>query len=212
MAPVSAPVVNVETQTDVEGFEVTLGPGVSYHSVGGAHVRRADSDIPGDLYRLYEIAGAPHVGVDPECSASSSFPTDAFLRAALLRLIRWAEEGMAPPSAARIELATSGEVSESAVDPAGNALGGVRSPFVDVPLSTYKVHAESGGMFMLTGDERPLARDMLVQQYGTEQTYMERFTTSLDEAIAAGFLLQIDRDSLLVTRAIQARDAFRRKH
>jgi hypothetical protein len=67
MAPVPVPVVNIETQTDVEGFEVTVSPGFDYRSIGGAHVRRADSDTPGDLYRLYEIAGAPHVGVDPEC-------------------------------------------------------------------------------------------------------------------------------------------------
>ncbi len=209
MVPVSAPVVNVETQTDIEGFEVTLSPGVGYRSMGGAHVRRPDSDAPGDLYRLYEIAGAPHVGVDPECGSSSSFPTEAFLRAGLMRLIRWAEDGVAPPSSSRIELALTGEVSEAAVDAVGNAIGGVRSPFVDVPLSTYKVHAESGGMFMLTGDERPLPPHLLVQRYQTEEKYMEQFAASLDDAIAAGFLLQMDRDFLLAARALQAHEAFR---
>ncbi len=167
MTAVPVPVVNVETQTDIEGFEVTVSPGFDYRSIGGAHVRRSDSDAPGDLYRLYEVAGSPHVGVDPECSASSSFPTDAFLRAGLARLIRWAEDGVVPPWSPRIELAVTGEVSAAAVDDAGNALGGVRSPFVDVPLSTYKVHAESGGMFMLTGDEQPLPQEVLVQRYGT---------------------------------------------
>jgi hypothetical protein len=209
MAPVSVPVVNVETQTDIEGFEVALSPGVGYRSIGGAHLRRPDSDAPGDLYRLYEIAGAPHVGVDPECGSSSSFPTEAFLRAGLIRLIRWAEDGVAPPSSSRIELAVAGEVSEAAVDGVGNAIGGVRSPFVDVPLSNYKVHAESGGMFMLTGDERPLPRHVLVQRYETEENYMEQFTASLDEAIAAGFLLQMDREFLLAARASQAHEAFR---
>jgi Alpha/beta hydrolase domain len=103
----------------------------------------------------------------------------------------------------------AGEVSEAAVDGVGNAIGGVRSPFVDVPLSNYKVHAESGGMFMLTGDERPLPRHVLVQRYETEENYMEQFTASLDEAIAAGFLLQMDREFLLAARASQAHEAFR---
>jgi hypothetical protein len=212
MAPVSVPVVNLETQTDIEGFEVKLSPEVGYRSIGGAHVRRPDSDAPGDLYRLYEIAGAPHVGVDPECDSSSSFPTEAFLRAGLMRLIRWAEDGVVPPSSPRIGLAVSGEVSEAAVDDVGNAVGGVRSPFVDVPLSSYKVHAESGGMFMLTGDERPLPGHVLIQRYQTEEQYMEQFTASLDEAIAAGFLLQMDRECLLATRASQAHEAFRQSN
>jgi hypothetical protein len=203
-------VVNVETQTDIEGFEVTVSPGFDYRSIGGAHVRRSDSDAPGDLYRLYEVAGAPHVGVDPACSASSSFPTDAFLRAGLARLISWAEDGVVPPSSPHIELAVTGEVSAAAVDDAGNALGGVRSPFVDVPLSTYKVHAESGGMFMLTGDEQPLPHEVLVQRYGTVEEYLRQFTASLDATIATGSLLEADRDTLLAARAAQARDAFGR--
>ena len=170
MRGVSAPVVNVETQTDVEGFVVTLGEGLQYQSVGGGHVRRPDNDGQRDLYRLYEIAGAPHIGTDPECSASSSFPTDAFIRAAAVRLIRWAEDAVAPPSSARIELAVTGEVSKAAGDDVGNAIGGVRSPFVDVPLSTYGAHAESGGLYMLTGDERPLHPAWLAQRYGQSTT------------------------------------------
>ena len=208
MTAVSAPIVNIETQTDIEGFEITMSDPFTYRSIGGAHVRRSDSDTPGDLYRLYEIAGAPHVGVDPECSASSSFPTDAFLRAGLRRLIRWAEEGEVPPRSPRIDLAVSGEVSEAAVDDVGNATGGVRSPFLDVPLSTYNVHAEGGGMFMLTGDERPLPRHMLVQRYGSVDEYMRQFTASLGATIRAGFLLESDRESILATRETQAHEAF----
>ena len=208
MTPVAVPVVDVETQTDVEGLTFDLGGGVTYQYVGGAHVRRPDSDDPADRFRLYEIAGAPHVGVDPECPSSSSFATDAFLRAAAVRLIRWVEDDVAPPSRARIELDVAGEVSTPSHDEFGNALGGLRSPFVDLPLSTYKVHAESGGMFMLTGDEIPLAHDTVVEQYQTLESYLQRFRVALDATIAAGDLLSIDRDELLAAQEAKARVAF----
>jgi hypothetical protein len=208
LTAVAAPVVEVETQTDVEGFVADLGGGVVYRSVGGAHVRRADRDEPGDRYRLYEIAGSPHVGEDPGCSSSSSFPTGAFVRAAAARLIRWVEEGVAPPLCPRIEIEVAGDVSVAAVDEVGNAIGGMRSPFIDLPLSTYKVHAESGGLFMLTGDEIPLPGDTLVRRYQTLDSYMQQFTAALDATIAAGDLLPIDRDELLSSQEAKARSAF----
>jgi Alpha/beta hydrolase domain len=208
LTAVAVPVLDVETQTDVEGFVADLGGGVVYRSVGGAHVRRADSDDRADRYRLYELAGAPHVGEDPDCPASSSFPTDAYVRAAAARLIRWAEEDVAPPRHPRIELAVAGDVSVAAVDEVGNALGGVRSPFVDLPLSTYKVHARSGGLFMLTGDEIPLAGDTVMRRYRTLESYLEQFTAALDSTTAAGDLLLLDRDSLLSSQEAKARAAF----
>jgi Alpha/beta hydrolase domain len=209
MTAVAVPVLDVETQTDVEGLTVDLGGGVVYESVGGAHVRRADGDDPGDCFRLYEIAGAPHVGEDPECPSSSSFPTDAFLRAAAVRLIRWVEDDVAPPSCHRIELEVAGEISVPAVDEFGNAVGGLRSPFIDLPLSTYKVHADSGGLFMLTGDEIPLSHDVVVQKYQTLESYLQQFNDALDATIEAGDLLSIDRDELLASQEVKARVAFR---
>ena len=58
-----------------------------------------------DRYRLYELAGAPHVARLDGCEGSgSSFPTSAFVRAALRLLFEWAEDGLIPPRAARISL------------------------------------------------------------------------------------------------------------
>ena len=120
---VDAPVIDVEPQTDVEGFAVTVptallkqagpagadaikSPTFTYTDVGGAKERRNDSDTTRDQYRLFEIPGAPHVaGAGDGCIGSSSFPTQYFTRAAAALLARWAEDGAAPPRAPRIELA-----------------------------------------------------------------------------------------------------------
>jgi Alpha/beta hydrolase domain len=85
-----------------------------------------------------------HAGRIPSCDGEgSSFPIASFMRGAVDLLYRWAEDGEAPPTAERIELATSDVVSAAAVDATGNPLGGVRSPFVDVPLVQYAVPSSS---------------------------------------------------------------------
>ena len=117
--------IDVEPQTDVEGFAVTVptellkraglagadaikSPTFTYTDVGGARERRNDSDTRRDQYRLFEIPGAPHVaGAGDGCIGSSSFPTQYFTRAARASG-GWVEDGAAPPRAPRIELARLG--------------------------------------------------------------------------------------------------------
>lgn len=225
LPPVDVPVVDIEPQTDVQGFAVEVPtelarqegfagaeeietPTFEYVNVGGATVRRDDNDTPTDRYRLYEIAGAPHSRNDETCDGESTFPTRAFVRAAAAHLARWAEEGVAPPTAPRIELERLDEVSVAATDEYGNARGGVRSPFVDVPLFTYQVHTGPGPLCVLAGSESPLPADVLLERYGDADTYLAEFTASLDATIEAGFLLELDRQAILDTTRASAAEVF----
>jgi hypothetical protein len=209
MGGVDVPVVEVETQTDVEGFTARLSSGYIHTAPGSAHIRRADSDRSGDPYRLYEVAGAPHTAKGTDCDGGgSSFPTPAFLRAALLHLFRWAEHEITPPRAARIELATRDVVSAVRVDEYGNAIGGVRSPFVDVPLARYEVHSGPGAKCLLVGRETALSRDVLAERYGNLEAYLREFGDSLDATVAAGFLLPQDRAMVAAEVTAKARRAF----
>jgi Alpha/beta hydrolase domain len=178
-------------------------------NAGGATVRRPDSEVPGDRFRLYEVAGAAHAEWMPGCDGNgSTFPTSAFVRAALRRLFEWAENGIAPPRSSPIELATFDVVSVAAVDPDGNALGGVRSPFVDVPLSRFDVHSTGGARCVLVGRETPLAQSVLARRFADAEAYLQRFTESLDDTIATGFLLEDDRAALLAAQAARAGTVF----
>jgi hypothetical protein len=123
-------------------------------------------------------------------------------------LARWAEDDVAPPKAPRIELATLDDVSVTENDEHGNALGGVRSPFVDVPLFRYAVHTGPGPFCILSGNETSLGAEVLERLYGDEDGYMEAFTASLDETIDAGFLLQLDRQPILDVQRARANEAF----
>jgi hypothetical protein len=199
MQPVDVPVVDFETQHDVEGWTREMLPGVQYTSRGGASVRRSDSDAATDKYRLFEIAGASHSSVKRDCGGTAStFPVPMFVRAAAAQLFRWAEEGIPPTEAPRIAMETLDTVSTPSSDEFGNAPGGVRSPFVDVPLVKYQVVVGGTGLeCAFSGTETPIAPEVLESRYGNADAYMDEFTDSLDAAIEAGFLLESDRSDIL---------------
>lgn len=204
MPPTGAPVIEVQPQSDVEGFRFD-----EFVNPGSASVRWPDSDTSADRFRLYEIAGAPHAAKIVGCDGDgSSLPTAAFVRAALRNLFRWAEDDIAPPTAARIELDVDDTVARAAVDRFGNGRGGVPSPFLNVPIARYEAHSTPGPVCALAGRETPLSYQVLADRYGDPQSYLAEFTGSLDEIITAGFLLEADRDAILQAQAVKAKAAF----
>jgi hypothetical protein len=204
MPPVGVPVIEVQSQSDVEGFGFD-----EFVNPGSASVRRADSDAAGDRFRLYEIAGAPHAAKIIGCDGDgSSFPLAAYVRAALRNLFRWAEDDITPPSAPRIELEADDLVARAAVDRFGNARGGVPSPLLDVPVARYEAHSTPGPVCALAGREVALPYEVLADRYGDLRTYLAEFTISLDEIIQAGFLLEDDRAAILEAQTAKAHAAF----
>jgi len=209
---VRVPVITVQSETDVI-------------MLGGFRGRRPD----GDRFRLWEIAGAAHFdtyglfaahrddGSLPVAElAALMAPTDEVmgqkaaslvnsgpqqhyvLNAALAHLEAWVRHGSPPPRADRLE--TTGDESPALVlDELGNALGGVRTPWVDVPVAALSGLGQQGAVFtVLFGVTMPFDRARLDRLYpnGREQ-YLAAFESSLDEAIGSGFVLEADRDEIL---------------
>ena len=199
----TSPIVNVESQTDVRGFSVA-----SYTNPGEASVRRADNDAPKDRYRLYEIPGASHAAKIPSCDhQGTTFPLRSFERAALTNLYAWSEHGTRPPRSPRLETSAIGAVSTFPLDADGNALGGVRSPFVDRALARYEPSDTPGPFCALTGVETPLDPATLHARYPTVRSYMSKFTASLDQAIKRRVLLRADRAAILDETRTKAEQA-----
>jgi hypothetical protein len=63
----------------------------------------------------------------------SRFPTNVAFDAMMDNLDRWSRTGIAPPRADWIQR----NGNTTVVDEHGNVVGGVRSPYVDVPTSTW---------------------------------------------------------------------------
>ena len=210
---VGVPVVNLEDQSGVEGFTAELPESAQallgqkdYTDVSSASVRRADSDKTGDQYRLYEVAGMPHAaGSGGTCTGpDSTFPDSAVTRGALSLLTRWVETGQKPPSAPRIKMTEIAKVSKTAVDENGNAVGGVRSPYLDDALVRYDVHAPGAITCQLVGHETALDTAALVKQYKNADTYMKQFTKGLDAMIKAGYIVPSDRAQLIADQKAKA--------
>lgn len=164
--------------------------------------RQQDSD----WYRLWEVAGTAHadayllgpvaalLGCDWQINSG---PHRFVAQAALHALDTWVRDGTPPPRADRIQL-TSVDPATIARDGHGIALGGVRTPAVDVPVAVHSGEGPAGAApGFLVGATTPLPPEALLRLYGDRAGYLSAFTASLDAAIAAGFLLPAHRVQLL---------------
>ena len=81
----------------------------------------------------------------------------------------------------------------------GNALGGIRTPLVDVPSATLTGDPPDCDNLLcfLFGSTVPFEGDRMRELYGSADAYLEAFAQSTDDSIAAGFVLEDDRESLL---------------
>ena len=125
-------------------------------------------------------------------------------QAALEHLTGWAgpgETGEPPPVAPRLELGDDG--SALARDKRGNAVGGIRNPWVDAPIRVLSGEGQRGDAFaFLMGTTEPLEPATIAGLYprGAED-YLAAFEASLEEAIAGGFILEVDRQEILAVAA-----------
>ncbi len=120
------------------------------------------------------------------------------LQAAVAALNKWVRTGESAPTAAPIALSQA-DPPRLIVDDNGLARGGVRTPWVDVPIARTSGRAgEETGMSFLFGSGEPFDAATLSRLYpGGRSEYLERFARALDAAIAAGFVLGSDREEIL---------------
>ena len=108
-----------------------------------------------------------------------------------------------------------------ALDPNGNAKGGIRSPYVDVPAAKFAVRNEAANppipkpsawvaahgqnapnqMCGLAGYETAFSKEQLQKLYGNKKSYQDRVHKNLDELEKAGWSLPVYRDLILADAA-----------
>jgi len=154
----------------------------------------------------YEYGGA---------EATANHLPRQYLEAAMYaNLERWVEDGTPPPKAEPI--ATKPGTSETlfgdtidatfATDEHGNVLGGVRSPYLDVPTATYYESAtptEGLPYAWSFGHQEDFGTTKLHQLYGVvgaHQNYLEQVKESVEALQAEGWLLPEDA-ARIVTEA-----------
>lgn len=167
-------------------------------------VRQPDSDT----FRLWEVAGTAHADahlLGPiaeilDCGAPvNAGAMHVVAKAGLRALDGWVRTGNAPPEAERLEVDASGEKPAVKRDDAGIALGGIRTPVVDVPVDVVVGDPPPNDALIciLMGSTTPLPDAELAERYESADDYLAAFEESTDAAIEAGFALDDDRATLV---------------
>jgi hypothetical protein len=186
-----APVLQLQAEGDVIGV------------LSSVDVRQDDSDV----LRLWEVAGTAHadahllgdVADALECGVEiNDGPLHLVAKAGLRALDAWVRDGTAPPTAPRLQV-TEGDEPAIARDEVGIALGGIRTPPVDVPVVALSGDpGPDGGLIcVLMGSTRPLTVPELSARYDDATDYEAQYARAVDEVVASGFVLADDREALL---------------
>ncbi|WP_031464267.1 alpha/beta hydrolase domain-containing protein [Sciscionella sediminilitoris] len=199
---IDAPVIEVLGEAEFQSVREPCG--VSGQVRGLSH-RRAD----GALFRLYEVAGMAHretrymsaadrtrlAGCPlPEDARWSTFPNGHVYHALWQALLGWSEHGTPPPPGKVLE--TLAGTEEIARDEHGNALGGLRTTYTDVPVSTLVAATPVGRPSWYHGNETPFPADKLRRLYGDGERYRRAVAARLEEYIHEGTYLPIDAEEI----------------
>jgi Alpha/beta hydrolase domain len=195
------PVMVFETETDV-------GPVLRYALARQPDARRL---------RIWEVAGTAHADAYLLGAASGALcpgsevnrgPQHYVANAAMAALLRWIEDGKAPPRADRIK--TTGADGTTIVrDERGIARGGIRTPSVDVPVTTLsgESQVQGGVLCAIFGSTTPFDTATLSSLYPTREAYLRAFDKALDRAIRKGFVRRADRAEYVAeARAVELPD------
>ena len=200
----------------IDGFFITRGGNVDsdvaaaletpVFQVNEENIARDEPD--NDYYRLWQEAGAAHAplvwwsyvwaaqsrdaagmplpdAVNVACSVNRATSNYSFT-AAITHLEAWIEDGTLPPVGPRVERDPSGAIVR---DEHGLAKGGVRHPFVAVPVSGN----DSTGC-PLWGNYKPWPREKILALYPTKADYLAKVEAHLVSEEASGFILPEDAD------------------
>ena len=176
-----APIIQMPTQ-----FEL--------HSTNG--FRRPDSDTPDNRFRSYEMSGMSHNDARENPAFSncthpelSHFPYGAMTFMGLQHLIDWTVDGTIPPRAAVMEIDndTTGDGTRVATDQYGNAKGGVRTIYLDVPIFTFHIPNSGPGLCNQTGWVTPLPPEVIQDLYKNYGQYVSKVEHRLKELMDDGW-------------------------
>jgi hypothetical protein len=201
------PVIRMMTQGDITGSGAT-------HPDKSCAYRRHDSDVSWDRFRLYEVAGSSISSSFARFSYSCQedalkaggryvptllndydFRIDYFMKGALANLDLWVRKGTPPPRAERLAVweCFPNNNAYFATDEIGNVLGGVRNPYVDVPIAIYPQD----------GAPIPLSQEVLSELYPSHGSYVNQVNSHTRELVKECWISKDDAQEIL-KRATQA--------
>jgi hypothetical protein len=212
LIPPSVPFISISSEGEMWQSRYTWqkdtitrkGGIVSYEVAGSSHQAR---DIPGispntmsfapvqDMVKagMQMPSGPLARGGLPAGTQQNDFVWQPLIRGAYQNLQLWARNGIRPPRAPRIELNADLEIKR---DPNGNALGGLRMPYIDAPIAAHVGYTTPYGMGGVTGLKRPFSAETLSVLYPQPRDYVVKFSTATDRLVAGRWISQADATAM----------------
>lgn len=178
---------------------------VSYEVAGASHMaanvpglapdRISFAPIPDMMKAGFEMPKSTGPGgfTIPQGAVVNDFIWQPLVRGAYHNLQLWARQGIKPPSSAEIALDANHEIRR---DANGNALGGVRMPYIEVPVAAHQGYITPGGMGGVTGLKRPFPPETLKALYPDHAAYIARFDAASDALVKARWISAQDAEAM----------------
>jgi hypothetical protein len=128
-------------------------------------------------------------------------PQHYVLSAAVRRLNRWVRAGhvRGGPTSPRLEIGPGPSI---VLDALGNAVGGIRTPQVDVPIAKLSgLGQPPGGFCSLFGTTFPLDAATVASLYPMHDAYVKAIVRAARQAVHAGFVTRIDATAIKAAAA-----------
>ncbi|WP_238907596.1 alpha/beta hydrolase domain-containing protein [Clostridium sp. YIM B02506] len=187
---------------------------------------KGDSDIPGKLFRAYEVPGSSHdnvnntlkwLGADENYMMGkrrlysgvegdpNDYPCEFVFNAAFRNLYCWVRYGVPAPHAESIKIGYDGK---NITDVFGNAIGGIRTPFIDLPTASYHgFSTKPDGSERVFGYKKNFTKEKLKAIYSDLENYKTLAEKSTDSAIASGFIIPEEREEVIKLAVERAKSA-----
>jgi hypothetical protein len=123
----------------------------------------------------------------------SRFPSSIAFNAAWRALDDWVRRGIPAPHADPIRV----ENGKAVLDEFGNLQGGVRSPFVDVPTSTWFGSSTGESFCFIAGHENPIDPVHLKRIYPDHKTYEKQVISDVTKLVKARLITPQDGEELI---------------
>jgi hypothetical protein len=184
-----------------------------YEVAGGAHADGAFYPYQPSVADLKKI-GSPyaylaawpfHNQCEPEMLLMKTPINTYVLDAAFMNLTRWVRDGVAPPKAERISVENGGTPQARILrDIAGNAVGGYRTPYLDVPIATYHTSSKGETFCPELGRTAPFTWARLASLHGTPTNYATKVRQSVVQLVRGRWLTASDGRRIVAEAAAMA--------
>jgi hypothetical protein len=134
----------------------------------------------------------------PAGAVPNDFVWQPVVRGAFRNLVLWSRQGIRPPQSAGIAIDASHEIMR---DAHGNAIGGVRTPYIDAPIAAHTGYLTAGGFGGVTGAKRPFSPETLRALYPDHAAYVAKFNAATDRLLAGRWISAEDAAAMKAAAA-----------